>query len=200
MTDLAAKPLPVSDGVIPMNFPALTTARLRLREMVAEDAADLFTLFSRPEVMEFYDELPYTNVQQAEQLITRFSNWHSKDTGRRWGLALPENNKIIGTCGLFAHNKIYRSCIVGYDLLPQYWGIGYMQDALKSVLNFGFNSMNINRIQATTNLDSARSIHTLKTLGFNEEGVLREWGFWKGKFHDVRCFSLLKSDSSPWRT
>jgi ribosomal-protein-alanine N-acetyltransferase len=200
MSGLMAKPHTANNGIIQMNFPVLKTSRLILREMFTEDAADLFAVFSNPKVMEFYDELPYTDIQQANQLISRFSSWHSKDTGRRWGIALPENNKIIGTCGLFAHHKIYHSCIVGYDLLPQYWGFGYMQEALKSVLNYGFNSMRINRIQATTNLDSARSIHTLKTLGFNEEGILREWGFWKRKFHDVRCFSLLQSDSSPWRT
>jgi [ribosomal protein S5]-alanine N-acetyltransferase len=182
-----------------MSFPTLTTPRLVLREISADDAADLFTLFSTPKVMEFYDAAPYIDIEQAKQDIERFASWHSKDIGKRWGLALPENYKTIGTCGLFGHNKIYRSCIVGYDLLPHYWGLGYMQEALKSVLNYGFKSMNLNRVQATTNLDSARSIHTLNTLGFKEEGILREWGFWKGKFHDVRCFSLLQSDLSPWR-
>jgi [ribosomal protein S5]-alanine N-acetyltransferase len=182
-----------------MTFPALTTSRLELREIVAEDAADLLTLFSTPKVMEFYDSAPYIDIEQAKQDIERFASWHSKDTGKRWGLALPENNQLIGTCGLFAQNKAFRTGIIGYDLLPQFWGLGYMQESLKSVLNYGFNSMHINRVQATTNLDSARSIHTLENLGFNEEGILREWGFWKGKFHDVRRFSLLQSDSPSWR-
>jgi [ribosomal protein S5]-alanine N-acetyltransferase len=182
-----------------MNFPTLTTSQFVLREISADDAVDLFTLFSNPKVMEFYDATPYIDIEQAKQDIERFASWHSKDTGKRWGLALPENNQLIGTCGLFAHNKGYRTCIIGYDLLPQYWGLGYMQESLKSVLNYGFNSMNLNRVQATTNIDSARSMHTLNALGFKEEGILREWGFWKGKFHDVRCFSLLQSDSPSWR-
>ena len=182
-----------------MNFPVLTTSRLILREITSEDVVDLFALFSNPSVMEFYDESPYSDIEQARQDIERFSGWHTIDSGRRWGLVLPENNMVIGTCGLFARNKTYRTCIVGYDLLPQSWGLGYMQEALRSVLNYGFSSMNINRVQATTNLDSNRSIHTLKALGFHEEGILRQWGFWKGKFHDVRCFSLLQSDTPPWK-
>lgn len=52
----------------------------------------------------------------------------------------------------------------------------------------------INRVAATTDLDSQRSINLLKRLGFSEEGVLRQYGFWKGKPQDVRMFSLLRSD------
>ena len=52
----------------------------------------------------------------------------------------------------------------------------------------------INRVSATTNLESVKSIKLLTKLGFTEEGVLRKYGYWKNKFHDVRLFSLLYNE------
>ena len=72
-----------------------------------------------------------------------------------------------------------------------------MTEALKAVINYGFSEgffYYLNRIEAFTYLKSEASIALLKKVGFKEEGVRREYGYWKNKFHDLRCFSLLRRD------
>ncbi|NJP19736.1 MAG: GNAT family N-acetyltransferase, partial [Hydrococcus sp. CRU_1_1] len=59
---------------------------------------------------------------------------------------------------------------------------------------WGFNFLELNRIEAMVMLENLASMKLLNKLGFSEEGILKEYGFWKGKFHDLRIFSLLKKD------
>ena len=178
-----------------MNFPTLATPRLKLRQTTPADAADLLAIFSNEEVVEFYNHGPMACIAEAEQTIAK-QHLQLFESGRgiRWGMTLHESDTIIGTCGFFNINSTYFSATLGYDLARPYWGKGLMTEALRAILQHGFAHYSLNRIQAETNLDSKRSIATLLRLGFCEEGVLRQLGFWKGQFHDVRCFSLLKSD------
>ena len=177
-----------------MSFPTLSTQRLILREILPGDAEDIFAIFSDADVMTYYDSQPMTTLQQADAMINRFGTWRQADSGFRWGLALNGSDKIVGTCGVFGRNKAFFSATVGYELLPPYWGSGLMTEALTGVFSYAFDDLGLNRIQGTTNLDNHRSIRSLIKLGFKEEGILRQWGFWKNQFHDVRCFSLLKCD------
>jgi ribosomal-protein-alanine N-acetyltransferase len=72
-----------------------------------------------------------------------------------------------------------------------------MREALDAVLTYGFGKMGLNRVQAMVHPDNARSIHLLGRLGFTCEGVLRDWRFYKGRFWDEACFSLLRHE---WAT
>ncbi len=75
-----------------------------------------------------------------------------------------------------------------------------MIEAVAAIIEHCFSSsfpMKTNRVSATTDIKSPQSISVLKKLGFSEEGILREYGYWKGKYHDVRLFSLLEKE---WKT
>ncbi len=69
-----------------------------------------------------------------------------------------------------------------------------MQEALKSVISWGFREMALNRIEAQTHPDNAKSIALLGRLGFAEEGRLRQAAYWASRYHDMLQFSLLRSD------
>ncbi|WP_028605603.1 GNAT family N-acetyltransferase [Ottowia thiooxydans] len=180
-----------------MPFPTLTTDRLILRQTSLADVDSLFRMFSDPAVVEFYDIEALQNRVQAEEIIDLHHRLFESKRGVRWGIALRESGTLVGTAGFFGKIEAYSSALLGYDLSPVQWRKGIMVEALRAILNYGFSQYGLNRIQATTDLDSSRSIATLKRVGFQEEGVLRESGFWKGQFHDVRCFSLLRSE---WTT
>ncbi len=61
-------------------------------------------------------------------------------------------------------------------------------------MRFGFEDLNLNRIEATTNLDNAASRRVLAKVGFTEEGILREYRYWGGRFYDLRMYSLLRRE------
>ena len=88
------------------------------------------------------------------------------------------------------HNRIE----IGYDLNPEYWGKGIMQEALSKIIHFAFTSMKINKIEAKIEPENKSSIKLLEKLDFYKEGVLRQHEFEKGKYVDLAIFSILKSE------
>ena len=88
---------------------------------------------------------------------------------------------------------------IGYDLWHEYWGQGYMKEALISAIESGFTNMGLNRINAFVALENINSIKLLEKLGFKNEGVYRDKHLFRGKYYDHYSFSLLKRDWNQLR-
>jgi len=175
-------------------FPSLQTDRLLLKEITGDSAQDIFEIYSSAEVVRYYDCDVYQSLQQAMDQIRTWAANCSKDVAIRWGISEKGNGKIIGTCGFNFWNKQYSSSPLGYDLLPSYWNKGIITEAVKEILRFGFEEMKLNRVQAITFPENVASTRVLEKLGFQNEGTLREWGYFKGRFQDVYCHSLLRRE------
>ncbi|MBH8555461.1 GNAT family N-acetyltransferase [Nostocaceae cyanobacterium CENA357] len=177
------------------NFPQLTTENLILRETKLADAPAVFQVFADDEVTKYHDLETATHIEQAQFLIERRAERFKNQQGIRWGIATKENNVIIGSCGYSI--KSIKNCFqaeIGYELAREYWRKGLMTEALRAIIQWGFQQLDLNRIEAFVMLENTASIKLLGNLGFVEEGLLREYGFWKGKFHDLKIFSLLRRD------
>lgn len=173
-------------------FPELETERLLLRQLQPEDAADLLRVFGDDEVTRYYDLYSYQSVDEAREMIDFFAESFELERGIRWGIARKQDNVIIGTCG-YVWLRRFRGEI-GYELGRAHWRQGFMSEALDAILAFGFEALDLNRIEALVMLDNVASAGLLRGLGFEEEGVLREHDFFKERFHDMRCFSILRRD------
>lgn len=174
-------------------FPVLHTPRLDLVEIKQSHRPDLFRLFSNPEVTRFYNVATLTEESSAQKFIDHFQNRYKDKAAIRWGIALKEQENIIGTLGFnnFTHNH---RANIGYDLLPQYWNKGLMQEALSTVLDFGFKQLYINRVEAEVMQGNKASEKVLEKLHFVKEGVLRDWMYFEGRHFDMTMFSLLRKD------
>ncbi|WP_047986434.1 GNAT family N-acetyltransferase [Ornithinibacillus californiensis] len=176
-------------------FPNLETDRLLLRNANHEDVDFIYRHFSDEKVCEFlYDEELFTSRNDAIELVKWYEN--PEKTGyNRWVLVKKdENREQIGTCGFHLWDKSNNIAEIGYDLWYEYWGKGYMKEALISAIESGFNHMKLNRINAYVALDNINSIKLLEKLGFKNEGVYRDKHLYKGKYYDHYSFSLLKRD------
>ncbi|HEY45810.1 MAG TPA: GNAT family N-acetyltransferase [Anaerolineae bacterium] len=182
-------------------FPVLQTDRLVLREFRKSDALAVFDIFSRDIVTKYHNAETMQSIEQAEKMVAVRTSLFERALGIRWGIALREQmDVIIGSCGYYNLNKPFRSAEIGYDLHPAHWRQGIMTEALTAAIQHGFGEgffFHLNRIEALTCVDHEASAGLLKRLGFEEEGVRREYGYWKGRFHDLRSFSLLRED---WAT
>jgi ribosomal-protein-alanine N-acetyltransferase len=157
------------------------------------DVAGVFAVYSDDEVTKFSEMVTLANFAQASQVVKRFQVEFEQDIGVRWAIALRADGKLIGTCGLGWHRQNF-SAYLSYDLERRFWNQGIATDALAAVVRHGFTTTNLNRMSATTVPENGASMRVLQKLGFQEEGILREWGYWKGHFQDLRCFSLLRKD------
>ncbi|MDX1538725.1 GNAT family protein [Arsukibacterium sp.] len=183
-----------------MVFPSLETERLLLTELNVEDKADLFNLFSNPSVVEYYDLDVFREHSQAVNLISLFKLRYHEKQGIRWAIRLKSSSRLIGTCGFNSWSSGMRSALIGYELHPEFWRQGYTVEAVRAIIGVGFAGTlacgELHRIQADTIPGNIASESLLRRLGFKEEGLRRECGYWKNKFHDLKCFGLLRSEFS----
>ena len=176
-------------------LPILETERLILRQMTVDDAEALFSHFSDDDVTRYMDISSFTHVDQAIELIAEFEHLIEKNVAFRWAIIHKHDNTLIGTCGYHNWVKNRASRVeIGYGLSKAYWGQGLVPEGLKKAIPFAFTNMQVNRIEALVLSDAKQSMRVLHKLGFQSEGIRREYGYWKNQFWDEHCFSLLKSD------
>ena len=145
--------------------------------------------------MRWFGTEPMESVDEAVKLVEIFSGWRKAPNGGiRWGIERQSDGVFLGTCGLFKWNRSWHSCTIGYELSAIAQGHGYMDEALRATLFYGFERMHLNRIEAAVSPENDRSVSVLRNLGFSEEGRLREGGYWGGRYHDLLNFSLLRRE------
>ncbi|KDM91651.1 GNAT family N-acetyltransferase [Photobacterium galatheae] len=181
-----------------MNFPELETERLTLKQLTIQDTASIFALFSNAAVIEFYDLEVFSDLSQSVNFIGLMQERFDSKSGIRWGIHLKETGDLVGTCGFNSWNSRMKSAVIGYDLLPSYWGNGLITEAVHQIVAYAFSDKlpcgEINRIQADTIPGNVASESVLLKTGFKEEGLRRQSGYWKNQFPDLKCFGLIKSD------
>lgn len=174
-------------------FPILTTERLTLREPVLADAANVFAFRGDPQVQK-YNDTPLETVEDAKRLIELMSQNYANKEWIEWGITLTGTKKVIGLVGYGEWNRRHNFGSIGYDLAKAYWGQGIGSEAVGAILNFGFERMALNRIEAITLMDNERSITMLKRLGFHLDGVRRQLVLEDDGYHDSAIFSVLADE------
>jgi ribosomal-protein-alanine N-acetyltransferase len=181
-------------SLINADFPALETPRLRLRPLMLDDTDFVFRHFSDPQVTRYLlDEPPLATCEEAVQLIELYQPAADR-TYNRWGIEHKADGALIGTCGYHRWAKRWFRAEIGYDLSPAYWGQGLMVEALRAALHHGFDHMQLNRVDGLVYVANPQSARVLEKLGFQREGVLRDYFYLDGQFYDHYIFSLLRRD------
>lgn len=181
-----------------VDFPELATSRLRLREIVESDAQNILRVHGNAEHMRWFGSDPICDLEGAAKLVAMFASWRKEPvSGARWAVELRDQPGLVGTCGLFRWNRHWRSCIVGYEIAPAHQGRGYVKEALRAIISWGFREMRLNRIEAQVHPDNTASLAVLEALGFVQERLQREAGYWAGRHHDLLQYALL---NAQWST
>jgi ribosomal-protein-alanine N-acetyltransferase len=179
-------------------FPILTTPTLRLRMITPEDLDSVFRVFSEPAVVEFYDLQVLRERDDAERLISFWSDRWASGAGIRWAITDAVSGAFHGTAGFNVWSVAMRSATLGYELHPDAWGRGIGSDAIRAALAAAFGGAlpcgALHRVQADVMPANVRSRRLLERLGFVLEGVRRGAGYWKGQHHDLACYSILATD------
>lgn len=177
-----------------MNWENVETERLLLKGIDKSDTDFIFMHFKDEYVCRYlYDAEPFTSFDEAKQLISVFGN---KDNGviNRWIIMDKVTKTRMGTCGYMFWDKFNNSIEIGYDLQEEFCGKGIMIEALRAIINKAFTEKGINRIQAITYIENKKSCNLLEKIGFSKEGIIREKHYFRGKYYDHFCYSLLKNE------
>lgn len=172
------------------SFPTLHTERLDLIEVTSSYTADLFTLVTDARVSRFFNVMHATQEGDLLQVVERLRKMYADRTGIRWGIQLKGSNNIMGTIGYYNLSDKHRG-VLAYALIPEYWNKGYLTEALKELLQFGFEELELRRIDAEIRPGNIPSEKALLKFGFTHEGLLRQWTLWNGEYQDMNMYSLL---------
>lgn len=187
-----------SDGNVSgfSDFPVLSTERLTLREISLDDVEFWIRNFSDPEVVELTAFEPPKDLEAAKQEIQTYCiDVFKGDTGIRWGIELRGSPGLIGTLGYYKWVKSGGfSAEMGYDLLKEFRRKGIMKEAMTAGIDYGFQNMHLNRIQAKIDPRNTASLALVNSLGFTREGTIRDSQFFRGKFVDDVIFSVLRRE------
>ncbi len=175
-------------------FPELNTERLTLKQLHNDHSNDIYILRSDQYIMKYINIPLIQSIEEAESLIEKLNNqWRNKE-GITWGISNKGEDKIIGTI-LFKHiDAVNHRAEVGYLLSAAYWRKGIIQEALTTVLQYGFNTLNLHSIEAIVNPENIASIGVLEKNNFIKEAHFKENFYSEGDFLDSAVYSLLKSN------
>lgn len=179
-----------------LTTPTLHTARLRLRPVSSGDAEAVFAIHSNAHVLRYWDSPPWTDRARAERFIAASRQLADDGSGVRLAIERASDGAFLGWCSLRRWNPDFRSAALGYCLDDSAWGQGYATEAARAVLQWAFDTLDLNRVQAETDTRNRASARVLEKLGFRREGTLREDCIVNGEVSDSWVFGLLRREWS----
>ncbi len=169
----------------------VTTNRLILRSITPSIIHNLFNTKSKEEIIQYFgfDDAGYAHCLSMHELgmeTHRLSLFY-------FLLVDKINNKPIGECGFHTWNSTHCRAELFYSLRhDDDKQKGLMTEALNVVLEYGFQTLNLHRIEALLDKNNTPSVKLLLKYGFTKEGTMREDYVVNGKNEDSDCYSLLK--------
>jgi ribosomal-protein-alanine N-acetyltransferase len=148
-------------------FPEITTDRLILRQTSKTDSKEILFLRSNKEVNTFIKRQVPNNLQDAALFLDKIAKGIETSSLIYWGITLKDKPNLIGSICLWNFSTKTQKSEVGYDLMPQFQNLGIMSEALKAVLGYGFNNLQLNTIEAFTHFKNENSIKLLEKNNFN---------------------------------
>lgn len=167
------------------------TNRLCLQALTMNDADDIFEYAQSPNVGPYAGWKPHASIEETHEVM-KLVFINQKEM---FGIVLLTNGKIIGTIGFMQDSKRKNSAtrMMGYVLGENYWGNGYMTEAARTLINWGFKELQLQLISAYVYPFNKRSKNVLKRLKFHYEGTLaRCETIYTGDVYDNDCYALYK--------
>jgi ribosomal-protein-alanine N-acetyltransferase len=147
-------------------FPILTTERLTLRQLEIADEKEIFFLRSDSEINKYLDRQVSVTIDDARKFINMVNENINKNNSLYWAITFSDRKTFAGTICLFGFSDKNDKCETGYELLTNFQGQGIMKEALEKVIDYAFNTIKIQKIEATIHKNNQGSINLVEKLSF----------------------------------
>lgn len=160
-----------------------------LREQSLDDTSAFFEYYADPNVSRYILASSPKSLTEAMNELHYCRNLFYQKGGIYWTIARKSDNRMIGAVGLYIHAPHNRAEIC-YDLHKDYWRQGIMATAIEKVMEFAFDKIDLDRIEAVTVKENIPSMAILKKMGYQYEGTLKNYRQYEGKAHDIEMFGI----------
>ena len=184
-----------------MNFAPmkeLETARLNLRQIRFDDLYDYYErLGSDGEVTRYLNFEPHQDIGESIAAIEKILERYEAGSSYCWGIALKEDDSLIGRFDLLRFDEEEESCSFAYMLGEAWWNRGYATEAMKEVFRFAAEELGIRRIAADHMAPNAASGAVMRKAGMVPTGVIPGKYEKHGQIYDAVCYELALAPEEP---
>ncbi|MEB2298311.1 GNAT family N-acetyltransferase [Lysinibacillus xylanilyticus] len=182
----------MSDNIFIQAPPVLKTARLTLRPISLNDLEAMFNYTSSENVARYVTWDPHKSLDETKVFVELVLNGYKQGNHLLWGIEYEQ--KLIGTIDFVSVNDQHKCAEIGYVLSEEYWNQGITTEAVKKLIDYGFNELKMVRIQARCFKDNIGSQKVMEKSGMLFEGILRKSMFVKGCHRDVKMYAITDGD------
>ena len=173
----------------------IITERLTLRKFEYSDNENMRRYWvSDPNIQLLYSEPVYETEKEIEELLSKYINGYNQNDYYRWAIILNETNECIGQIAFFLIDKKNHFGEIEYCVGSKFQRKGFATEATKALIEFGFDKINLHKIQVCHKSINEPSKKLIQKCGFKYEGTLRDFFYMDGQYVDRLYYSMLKDE------
>ena len=159
------------------------------------DLNHIYQGLSDPQVIRYY-RVSYRTAEETQVQMDWYAHLETSGTGRWWAICSQEDQTFMGASGLNNLHHTHRKAELGFWFLPDYWGRGFALEAVRAILEYAFQTLQLHRIEAQVEPENDACKRLLTRLGFSYEGTWRDCEIKQGRFISLEHYALLE-DQRP---
>ena len=173
----------------------IETERLILRKFEYTDDENMLKYWiSDPEVQSLYSEPVYSTKEEVKELLEKYISSYDKSDYYRWAVILKETNECIGQISYFLVDNNNNFAEIEYCIGSLFQRKGFATEATKAIIKYGFDKMNLHKVQICHKSINMSSRKVIEKCGFVYEGTLRDFFYENGEYIDRLYYSILKDE------
>lgn len=168
------------------------TERLYIRPISEKDIENIHRLHSLAETDEFNTLGIPKDITETRKIV---ESWMLENNKRHtFAIELKRENEFIGLIGINLGKEKYKNAEVWFKLDSKFWNKGYATESLKRIIAFGFDDLNLHRIEAGCAIENTGSIHVMEKVGMLREAHTRKLLPLKSGWADNYGYAILSTD------
>lgn len=173
-------------------FPNLESNRLLYRRLQATDLEVILKLRGNPDSMKYIPRPLCKNLEDAQAHLDMINEKIDSNEAINWAVTLKTTLEVIGFVGHYRIHQQNSRSEIGYMITPEHYNMGYTTEIVDTLLDYGFNTLNLHSIEAVIDPENIASERVLQKNNFVKEAHLIENEFFDGKYLDTVIYSILK--------
>lgn len=174
---------------------AIETDRLVLRRFEYSDSTSMLrNWIADDKIQSLYSEPTYETEEAVTELLTKYITSYEKEDYYRWAIIDKETHECVGQIAYFLVDSKNHFAEIEYCIGSDFQCRGYATEATKAVIKYGFEKMNLHKVQICTKTINIPSKRVIEKCGFTYEGTLRDYFYMNGEYVGRLYFSILRSE------